>query len=429
MFNIFTDMNAKLTLFTALFLTHFSIGQIKDIHVGTSDIIHSKILDEKREFWVRLPVNYDKHSTRKYPVLYVLDGRDHFFSVTAMVDQLSENGNTIVPEMIVVGVLSTRDRTRDLTPTHSNGAPFMDSISCKDSGGNDKFIEFLVKELIPHINSAYAASSYRMLIGHSFGGLTAMNIILKNTDLFNDYIVIDPSIWWDNAYILGETIKNIKKINFKGRSMFLGIANTTTNYTDQHEIMLDTTLETTHIRTVFEIESLFSETWTKLNFGSKFYPNDTHSSVPLITTYDGLRFIFKNYELKIPLSDTLKIDSAFMTTIQTQSAHLYSTYGHRTPIPFDFIEECAYIALDSKMNKEALELFELNIKNFPTRWESYFDLGDYYYELSDFEKALKHYKKAYSMFHYFMIKSKIEETENIISFRNEALKCVYKKTL
>lgn len=407
------------TIFLLLF-THSSFAQIKQIELGTSHHIHSKILNEKREYWVHLPRNYDQHSSRKYPVLYLLDGQSHFLSVTGMVDQLSEEWNTKFPEMIIVGVLSTLDRTRDLTPTHIEGDhPNIDSTSCKDSGGNDKFIVFLEKELIPQINASYSASSYRVLVGHSFGGLTVVNVLLKHTHLFNDYVAIDPSIWWDHKYMLNEAKKSLTKIYFKEKSLFIGIANTTVDLVHEKEILQDTSYTTNHIRAIFELEKLFSNTKTDLRFSSNYYPFDTHSSVPFITTYDALRFIFTNYELKIPLHDTTIVDSAFISKIQSHSNYLNETFGHGTPISFEFIDECGYLALDAKNNKEANYLFELNVKNYPKMWESYYALGDYYSEIPNLKTALEYYKKAYKKLHYFVIKERIKEVDKLLKNKVE----------
>lgn len=412
-------MKNSLILLFILFLSQKTYGQIKQINIGKSHTIHSKILHEKREFWVHLPRNYDKHSSRKYPVLFLLDGQSHFYSLTGMIDQLSEDGNTKLPEMIIVGIFSTIDRTRDLTPTHSEGEyPYIDSAACIASGGNQNFISFIEKELIPYINSNYHSSSYRLIVGHSFGGLTALNILLTRTDLFTDYIAIDPSVWWDHKYILKESEKKISKINFKGKSLFIGIANTTINQVDRQEILNDTSYSNNHIRAIFHLEDLFSRTSTDIQFNSKFYPNDSHSSVPLITMYDALRITFRNFEIKAPLYDTTVIDSLFINKIQTHSNFLNFTYGDGTIMPFEFINECGYLALDTKKKKEALYLFQLNLKNYPNMWESFYALGDYYTEQTEMDKSLQYYKKAYKKLHYFAIKARIEEVEELLRKNN-----------
>ena len=147
-----------------------------------------------------------QNSRQRFPVLYLLDGDAHFNSVVGMIQQLSQvNGNTIVPEMIVVAIPNT-DRTRDLTPTHvESDPPMMDSAGSKTSGGGENFAAFLQKELIPHVDSSYLTQPFRVLIGHSFGGLTVMNILTNHSKMFNAYIAIDPSMWYDKERFLKTT--------------------------------------------------------------------------------------------------------------------------------------------------------------------------------------------------------------------------------
>jgi predicted alpha/beta superfamily hydrolase len=155
------------------------------IVIGKVDSVYSTILKEKRKVWVYLPNMKAgmQNPGQRYPVVYLLDGDGHFESVAGMIQQLSQvNGNTIVPEMIIVGIPNT-DRTRDLTPTHIiSDPPMMDSNSTKNTGGGENFTAFLEKELMPHIDSLYPTQPFRILIGHSFGGLTVMNIITNHTN-------------------------------------------------------------------------------------------------------------------------------------------------------------------------------------------------------------------------------------------------------
>ncbi len=164
--------------------------------IGKTDSVKSKILNEERTVWVYLPGGYDAAAQQRYPVIYLLDADWNFAAFTGMVHELSEViGNTVVPPAIIVSIPNT-DRTRDLTPTNAMFGPDGKRVDdFKTSGGGEKFTSFIETELIPHIDSAYHTAPYKMLIGHSFGGLTAMNIIINHTDMFNDYIVIDPSMW------------------------------------------------------------------------------------------------------------------------------------------------------------------------------------------------------------------------------------------
>ena len=143
--------------------------------------------------------------SQRYPVVYLLDGDAHFYSVAGMIHQLSEvNGNTLFPEMIVVGIPNT-DRMRDLTPTHSPTGYTGDSTGVGSSGGGEIFMSFIEKELIPYIDSLYPTAPYKVFIGHSLGGLTVINALLHHTRLFNSYIAIDPSMWWQNQLLLKQS--------------------------------------------------------------------------------------------------------------------------------------------------------------------------------------------------------------------------------
>ena len=115
-------------------------------------------------------------SQKKFPVLYVLDGRAHFYSTVGMLHQLSvSNGNTILPEMIVVAIPNV-DRIRDLTPSQVSFLP--------NSGGAENFSDFLEKELFPYIDEKYPTTPYRTLIGHSWGGLFVLNTLIHHPEFF-----------------------------------------------------------------------------------------------------------------------------------------------------------------------------------------------------------------------------------------------------
>ena len=136
-------------LFTTLllFITVSCFSQANNnITIGKIDTVRSKILNENRRIWVYVPASAtNKMFTQQvYPVVYLLDGPSHFHSVTGLIQQLSfVSGNTVLPEMIVVGIQNT-DRTRDLTPTHNTESAFGQSPeSLKTSGGADNFLNFI----------------------------------------------------------------------------------------------------------------------------------------------------------------------------------------------------------------------------------------------------------------------------------------------
>jgi predicted alpha/beta superfamily hydrolase len=93
---------------------------------GKKFILESKILNEKRSYWVKVPASYNnkKYDKQSYPVMYVLDGKSAFFPLLGVVSFMSEKEsvNFQIPEMIVVGV-DTENRIKDLTPNPSTKMP------------------------------------------------------------------------------------------------------------------------------------------------------------------------------------------------------------------------------------------------------------------------------------------------------------------
>ncbi|HMC87090.1 MAG TPA: alpha/beta hydrolase-fold protein [Chitinophagaceae bacterium] len=266
--------------------------------IGKRESFSSRILDEKRVVWIYLPSDYSELSEKNYPVVYLLDGGWNFSALTGIVHHLSDIlGNKLVPHMIVVGILNT-DRTRDLTPTISTSDESGKNVSrLKNSGAGEKFVSFLKNELIPHIDSAYHTSTYRILIGHSLGGLTVMNVLINHTNLFNAYVAIDPSMWWDNKKLLIQAKEAMKEKIFEGKSLFLAIANTMPVGMDTIQVQTDTSASTIHIRSIFLLRNILQQNpGNELNWSYKYYDSDTHGSVPMIAEYDALRFIFKNYK-------------------------------------------------------------------------------------------------------------------------------------
>jgi predicted alpha/beta superfamily hydrolase len=303
--------NFLLFVFLVSFLPCFSQTKDNRLVIGTVDSVYSNILREKRKIWVHIPDTGDNmiYGKRHFPVVYLLDGDAHFYSVVGMIHQLSEiNGNQICPDMIVVGIPNT-DRTRDLTPTHVNKSIYMDSSATKTSGGGEKFTEFLEKELIPYIDANYPTSPYRMLIGHSFGGLLVVNTLIHHSDLFNAYVAIDPSLWWDHQKILKQAESEFDQKKYSNKNLFLAVANTMQKEMDTLRVIHDTAGNTLHIRSILEFAKyLGNRPGTGIRYSWKYYSDDNHGSVPLIAEYDALHFFFDFYKLPAVDLDSLSVE-------------------------------------------------------------------------------------------------------------------------
>ena len=364
--------------------------------IGTIDTIHSKILNEKRAIWIYAPKTDPRSGFGKvsYPVVYLLDGDGHFSSVTSMIRQLSEGFTSFFPQMIVVGILNT-DRMRDLTPTHIKGSPdYGDSTIFKTTGGGDKFMSFIEKELMPHIDSAYSTAPYRMFIGHSLGGLMVVDALLHHKNMFNSYVAIDPSLWYDDRNLLKQTSHLLNTEKFNKESLYIAIANTMKPGMDTGRVRADVTNNTSHIRSILDFTAILKEDKKSgLKWDYRYYGEDDHGSVPLIAEYDALRFIFKNYRL--PSWDVLT-DSTYNTydVVTDHFRKISAEWGYEVHPPEQFVNSLGYTFLRKKQYDKSDTFFNLNLENYPDSFNVYDSMGDFYKTKGDTQKAKEFYAKA-----------------------------------
>jgi hypothetical protein len=190
--------------------------ETKPFVLGVFDTVQSKELRETRTLNIYLPEGYNSKDTVKYPVIYLLDGSadEDFIHIVGLVQFNSFEWINQVPKSIVVGI-ATVDRRRDFTfPTtiekHKKAYP--------SAGHSDKFIAFVEKELQPFIQAHYKTNTNRTLIGQSLGGLLATETLLKKPALFNKYIIVSPSLWWNNGSLLKEAIPA-----FQNTDIYIGV--------------------------------------------------------------------------------------------------------------------------------------------------------------------------------------------------------------
>ncbi len=373
----------------------------REISLGVRDSIFSNILNEPREIWVHVPESFHKNATKKYPVVYLLDGDAHFYSVAGMIHQLSTvNGNTICPEMIVVGIPNT-DRTRDLTPSHV-AHMFGDTTFSRTSGGADKFTQFIREELIPFIDNHYPTTSYRTLIGHSFGGLFAINALVNHSDLFNNYLAIDPSLWWDDQKLSKQATEILKQPGYTNKSLYVAVANTMEKGMDVSNVHTDTTESTEHIRSILSFNQQ-TELAVKngLNFKWKYYGEDSHGSVPLIAEYDALRFLFSWYKFEgvdeFFFPDSKLTAQEVMDQVLTHFKNISSHFGYTVPPDETLVNAFGYEFLQSKKPEHSYLFFKLNTENCPQSANVYDSMGDYYLAQQDTARAIENFAKAVSL--------------------------------
>lgn len=220
------------TLFMTLgFVEHNLHGQVANkidmtedsqlLGLGTQYILKSIILEEDRPIVISLPIGYNT-SKANYPVLYVLDGLQNIKHTVGTVELLTESG--LIPPIIVVGIESL-DRTRDLTPSNAGQNVYggAGNSGIPQSGGASKFLKFLSDELVPYMDSNYRTHPYRILEGHSLGGLFSVYTLMESKDLFDAFIIEAPALWW-NKEEMTEKAKNFFKSEMSlNKTVYFGI--------------------------------------------------------------------------------------------------------------------------------------------------------------------------------------------------------------
>lgn len=214
----------KLIIILVIFLSALHLGNAqvnikKPLTIGESVEIKSTVLNENRKVNIYLPNSYSPDSSKQYPVIYLLDGSmdEDFIHIVGNVQFCSFSWIKIIPETIVVGI-GNIDRKKDFTYP-SNVA--IDQKEFPTSGKSGNFIEFISKELKPYINKTYKTNNTSTLIGQSLGGLLATQILFEQPDLFQNYIIISPSLWWDNEMILKRALDK----SLADKSVYIGVGN------------------------------------------------------------------------------------------------------------------------------------------------------------------------------------------------------------
>lgn len=375
----------KLFVTSVLLLLSFCLSAQNDenITIGKKEIISSRVLNENRKIWIYTP-NITSQIVipgKRYPVLYLLDGDAHFYSTVGIIQQLSQaNGNGVLPEMIVVAIENT-NRLRDFVPS-------------ADFNKTSPFTDFLTSELIPYIDKNYHTAPYRLLMGHSLGGLTAIDILSKSPELFNAYIAIDPSMWFDNEKFLKNTIAQFPRQNMNGRKLFIGTANTMPVGMTITQLKNDNSPETQHIRSIFRFDEFLKTNTNGLNYANKFYEAEGHNTVPLLTEYDGLRFIFDYYHFAATEKDFADSTSLIASKLKTHYVNVSEKMGYKNSAPETLINYIAYEALWKKQYNKAEALFKLNIEWYPESYNAYDSYADYFLAKGDTANAISNYKKA-----------------------------------
>ncbi len=295
-----------------LFLS-INISLSQEITIGIRDTVHSTILKEDRPLSIYFPPSYHYRKNQNYPVLYVLDGEYNFQYLAGLLElqaSISEN----IPEMILVGISGKGSKTYK-----ENCKPNIQEI--KDSGNADSVLAFIEKELTPYIDKKYKTLDYKILAGHSIGGLFIINAALKKPELFNNYIAIRPALWWEENAINNVAKEVYKKKEFKVPDVYVSLA-------DEKRMGVKEFLEL-----------------VGPEFKFKQFENENHNSVGAPTYKWALQDIFKVWKFEKKYFDS----ASELEQYQSRSSSFYD-------IPLPIADGILYITIIHVLKDQPQEL-------------------------------------------------------------------------
>lgn len=335
--------------------------------------IHSNVLNEDRVIWVRMPAAAQVKKER-YAVLYMTDGGTNVNEIGSTIDFLADTN--FMPPLIVVGIANT-DRVRDLTPSHA-GVKHSDGTvdPMPTSGGADKFLDFIQTELVPEIDKRYATQPYRILVGHSLGGLFATHALIARPGLFNACIASSPSLWWDDFHTLHQAQEFFAKQKEFKKTLFFSLGN-----------------ESGHMDEGFkEMQKTLNGNLPKgFVVASAHYREENHNSTELLSHYAGLRAIFAGWQT--PRDPKTDYQIGGVSGVEQHYRELSERFGFKVSAEKE-INSLGYALLGDKKIDEAVAAFKRNVELYPGSANTYDSLADGLEAQSRPDLALQNVQKA-----------------------------------
>jgi predicted alpha/beta superfamily hydrolase len=334
----------------------------EDIVIGYYRKIHSKILDEDRTLLVNLPRGYEATAIG-YPVIYILYGgqvRNYFAEALHITTLLS---TTRMPPVILVGIANT-ERYRDYLPFDREGNP----------AGADRFLRFMVEELMPFVEANYRTADFRILVGPQAGGTFGLYTLTERPETFDAYILNNPFRYLVQRDYLIEKVKTF----LAGKETldhFLYVIAEDSDFAEALEYM-------PRLEEVVSAEAPAEFEW-KLEVveenGDFLAPTGLR---------EGLTLLFNAYEFPVD------VGVASLADIEAYYTELSERYGYEVAIPDMVLTMQSDNLAESGRVDEAIEMLEHLVELYPHSLNGWWRLAGIYRERGDIERALHYYRKC-----------------------------------
>jgi hypothetical protein len=347
--------------------------------------IKAATLPEPRTILVATPASY-ANPQRRYPVLVLLDADDQEQFNAAAANLRFLASRAAIPELILVGIVNGKDRAYDLTPP-ATGAT---AKQFPTAGGEGKFLDFLVNDVLPEVRAKYRTMPATFLAGHSFGGLVALHTAATRRE-FSGIIAMSPSLWWnDSTAVRGYADSLEHPARPGGLRLFISSGG------------IETAIDVTTQRMVARLDSVKPGS---LTYSYRRYVDANHGMTPLYSLIDGVQYLFEPMSLVRqptsrlgPTSDSADVMRAYVATREAYVAGARSLGFEVNALPEEQVNGLGYGALGVlKLPRVAVWLFRENVRDYPRSPNVYDSLGDGLLAAGDTAAAIVQFRRALSV--------------------------------
>jgi predicted alpha/beta superfamily hydrolase len=374
--------------------------------------VHSNVYNVDRDISVWLPTGLPKTGVR-YAVLVFPDAEEkvQFRSALANIDFLVNRG--LVPPIMVLGVPFLKNRIHELTPA-ATGATAQNYPA---AGGADQTLQFIADELLPWADAHYPTLPVHILVGHSAGGLLALEAMVARPDLFRVLIALSPVLYWNDGAYGNDVAARIVADTQRDRTLFVAsggleagglegpIDPATTKFAERLRDLLDSTHN------------------TRLSFARREYAKDQHNMTPLPGLIDGLRMAFEPMVVPIDsiflqLIEKHVEDSAAIHQIARDLESRYNAAAASLGIPAPFPERSLDVlggySLQVKQPALAVSLLRQNLDRYPHSANAHESLGEALAAVADTSRAVAELRAAITL-----AQTEMGTTDSILVWAND----------
>ncbi|WP_405207360.1 alpha/beta hydrolase-fold protein [Aquimarina sp. LLG6339-5] len=320
--------------------------------IGINHTIKSSILNQDRTIQIYVPEDYSD-STQDYPVLYILDGQWYFLSGVAI--QAAMKTPRAIPEMIVIGINTSNPLREEL---------FGDE--------NEKFTDFLVKEVIYYVDSNYRTSNERVIFGWESAAYYLSDLILQQSE------IIDGAIITDGGYASEDKVKSFTS----KKDIYLFMANS------KKDIYYISSTDAFH-------QVLKNHAPPNLIWKYSLFNDEFHESLGHLALYKGLKYFYHNYNSPVFESIQQYIDLGGMNYLTTYFKERSERFGTDKQIDNSTKDALIWLAW-KRDNFEYFTLFMTEFKDVLSTkryasayWQNRF--GQFYLKHKDYQNAIKYF--------------------------------------